>query len=133
MIDRSRGFATTKIVEDCAIAYLGHHGEPLTARARLYRTAMEYVLVATSMGANLTATIDKFASIIVRRWEIDPAHLRVVEHFDYRNNTARAASEPAETFAFVGFDWDRGRATNPTWRATVRDDVEGILCGQRLW
>jgi len=127
-----RSFASSQIIEDQPLQYVGRNGEPLACRVRLFRIAGDYILVATDLGAAVTETIDRIATIMVRRWEIAPERLRVVEHHDY-TRAARAPSEPRETFAFVGFDWFKGVASNPTWRATTRADVQAMLGNQTLW
>lgn len=126
-----RAFRESKILEDRALAYVGRVGESLSCRVRLYQTGSTYVLVVTDLGDRVTRTIDLVATLMVRRWEMEPKSLVVIEHYDYRH-AARADGELAETFAVVSFDWHRGVAMNPFWQSTTRGDVE-LLTGSTLW
>lgn len=126
-------YVTTKIIEDRHLQYTGRKGEDLTCRVRLFQTIHGYVLIVTDTGSYITDTIDRIATVMVRRWELDGRRVRVVEHYDNRNASDLAPGEPTETFALVGFDWDGMLATNPTWRAAVRADVEALIGDETLW
>jgi hypothetical protein len=130
-------FGDPRILEDRRLAstpgdaYARRYGRPLACRLRLYQTVAGYVLVVTDLGYGITQSIDAIAEAIVRRWEIDPATLTVIEHYDY-GQSRRRAGEPRETFAIVAFEWERITAKHPTWNATTREDVE-LLTGSTLW
>lgn len=131
MFRRSGVGTQTRVLENRLLEYVGPKGEPCACRVRLFQTGNEYVLVATDNGTGITRTIDRIATVMVRRWEIEPNCLLVVEHYDYQF-AHRAPGEPEETFAYVGFDWNKCTAHDPTWCTATRSEVSRLIGGMDL-
>jgi hypothetical protein len=128
------GSVVPEVLEDLWLEYKDGRGADVRCRARLFKAASGHVLIATDAGYFVTQTIDRVATIMVRRWELEPAQLRVVEHFARPSGSDESSSctvigEPAETFALVGFSWQGMLATNPSWRAATRREVQELLGG----
>lgn len=123
---------TARPLTDDVLQYVDGKGAALRCRVRLFELGRfetaprRYVLVVEDLGQFITQTIDRISSILVRQWEVDPARLRVVEHYPAVPATPDRCGEP-ESFAFVGFNWQGMMATNPTWRPTTREQVQAEL------
>jgi len=92
------------------------------------------VVMATELepspGASVTNTAETWAAEACRQYNLNPFKTIFIENYDRREGTTDP-SFPSESFDFVIFRWDSGKATMAKWRHAGRATVESLI-GEKL-
>ena len=81
-------------------------------------------LYDTNPGSSVTSWIDKLATELIRRFEIEPEKLILIEHNPDRKSSLEFFKE---TFDIVSFEWDGEKLINPSWKRITKAEVDNLL------
>lgn len=73
-------------------------------------------------GVSVTNAVEIVASEVVRRYNLNPGYCTFIEHY-----SSKLSWRSDESFAFVSFNWNNGKASSPDWRHTTRQLVEELI------
>jgi hypothetical protein len=81
-------------------------------------------LYDSNPGSSVTSWIDKLATELIRKFEIDPEKLILIEHNPDRKSSLEFFKE---TFDKVNLDWDGTKFMNPVWERISKEQVFNLL------
>jgi hypothetical protein len=96
-------------------------------RLRIYNRRGNHLVVLTEVannpGQSITAASEVIATGLVKRYRLNPATTRWIEHWpaDTRDEQSEAS------YAAVKYDWQEGVATSPHWQALSLERAEAMM------
>jgi hypothetical protein len=87
------------------------------------------VIIATELydsnpGSSVTSWVEKLATEIITKFNIDPNKLIFIEHNPDRKSSLEFFKE---TFDIVNLEWDGVKFINPLWKRITRQEVDGLI------
>ncbi len=106
---------------------------------RVYQLPNRIALViatelAANMGPSITNSAEALATQVVREYGLDPEKTHFVEHYDRRKDGSYGAAVKEfddESYDFVSFTWEDGRAGHAKWKPASKEIIE-VLIGEKL-
>jgi len=87
------------------------------------------IIIATELydsnpGSSVTSWVDKLATELVFKNQIDHYNLIFIEHSPDRKSNLEFYKE---TFDKVSFDWDGDKFTSPKWNRMTKEEVDKLI------
>lgn len=81
-------------------------------------------LYDSNPGSSVTSWIDKLATELIRKFEIVPEKLILIEHNPDRKSSLEFFKE---TFDLVSFEWNGEKFISPSWKRLTLDQILEII------
>lgn len=81
-------------------------------------------LYDSNPGSSVTSRVDKLATEIMEKFDIERDKLFFIEHNPNRKSKFEFFKE---TFDLVSFEWNGEKFINPTWERITKGEVDGLI------